>query len=72
MNSYIAAMFTSIIVGLTVRRVFNSRVKGLQGARLHLFNSFSSLLAISSAGFLNSYMIRQTELSRGIDIFDPA
>lgn len=44
----------------------------MKGARLIVFNSISSFFAISTAGFLNAYLMRQTELTTGIDVVDPA
>ena len=71
-KSYTAATATSIAVALGIRKLLESRTKSMTGAKLLVFNSISSFFAISSAGFLNAYLMRQTELSKGVDIFDPA
>ena len=71
-KSYTAATVTSIGVALGVRKMLEKRTRSMKGAKLLVFNSFSSFLAISSAGFLNAYLMRQTELKRGVDIYDPA
>ena len=61
-KSYTAATVTSIGVALGVRKMLEKRTRSMKGAKLLVFNSFSSFLAISSAGFLNAYLMRQTEL----------
>ena len=40
------------------------------GARLIVLNSISSFFACSTAGFLNAYFMRRTELEKGIDVMD--
>lgn len=70
-KSYSAATITSIVVALGIRKALESRTRSMKGAKLLVFNSISSFFAISSAGFLNAYLMRQTELSKGVDIIDP-
>ena len=43
----------------------------MKGAKLIVFNSISAGFAVASAGFINAYLMRQTELKNGIDVFDP-
>ena len=40
------------------------------GAKLIVLNSISSFFACSTAGFLNAYFMRRTELEKGIDVMD--
>lgn len=62
-------MTTSISVGLIIRRIAASKIKGLKGSKLILMNSITSLIAASSASFFNAYMMRTTELEKGIDFY---
>lgn len=71
-KSYTAATFTSIGVALSIRKMVEKHTRNMKGGKLLVFNSISSFFAISSAGFLNAYLMRQTELKRGVDIYDPA
>lgn len=57
-KSYTAATVTSIVVALGIRKVLESRTRTMKGAKLLVFNSISSFFAISSAGFLNAYLMR--------------
>lgn len=43
----------------------------MKGPRLIVMNSVSAFFACSTAGFLNAYLMRTTELNKGIDIVDP-
>jgi hypothetical protein len=42
----------------------------MKGSKLIILNTISSFFACGIAGFLNAYLMRQTELSKGIDIID--
>lgn len=44
----------------------------MKGGKLVIFNSISAFFACSTAGFLNAYFMRQTELEKGIDVVDPS
>jgi hypothetical protein len=72
MKGYSAACSSSIIVALGIRKALESRTKSMGGAKLVIFNSISAFMACSTAGFLNAYFMRQTELSTGIDVVDPS
>jgi hypothetical protein len=69
-QSYLVACGSSIVVALAIRAMLRSRVERASGAKVIVFNSISSFFACSTAGFLNSYFMRQTELEKGIDITD--
>ena len=71
MKSYGYACASSIGVALGIRKILEPRTVGMKGAKLMMFNSISAFLACSTAGFLNAYFMRNTELEKGIDIFDP-
>ncbi len=61
----------SIGVALTIRKALANRTAGIKGPKLLIFNSISTGAAIGTAGFVNAYLMRQTEIKKGIDIFDP-
>ena len=70
-TSYFIASTSSISVALTVRRLLKSRTAAAKGATLYMLNSFGSFVACASAGFLNAWFMRQTEIKKGIDVLDP-
>ena len=43
----------------------------MKGAQLIIYNSISAFLACSTAGALNAYFMRQTEMVKGIDLVNP-
>ncbi len=61
---------SSIGVALGIRKALSGRTKGLTGPKLIFFNTISSFFACSTAGFLNAWFMRRTELEKGIDITD--
>ena len=72
MRSYVAACVASISVALFTRMLVSGWTKSMTGGLLVIFNAFTAYLATSSAGFLNAFMMRVTELQKGISVFDPA
>lgn len=36
-----------------------------------VYNSISSFFACATAGYLNAFFMRRTELEKGIDVMDP-
>ena len=48
-----------------------SRAAKATGAQGYVFNAVSSFVACASAGFLNAWFMRQTEMEKGISVFDP-
>jgi len=65
------ACASSIIVALGIRKGLSGVTKNMKGAQLIMMNSVSAFFACSTAGALNAYFMRQTELSSGINISDP-
>lgn len=72
MKSYLCACGASIGVSLLIRKHFESRARTVTGSRLIILNSISTMFAVATAGYLNAYLMRQSELKTGIDVFDPA
>ena len=70
-KSYIAACTSSITISLGIRRLLASRTAGVSGAKGYIYNAFSSFFACASAGFLNAWFMRQTEMEKGINVLDP-
>jgi hypothetical protein len=56
-------------MGLSLRKLLNGYTKNLTGAKLLIANTFTSFLACSTAGFLNAFVMRKTELKKGIEFF---
>jgi sideroflexin-5 len=70
-KSYVAACASSITIGLGIRKMLAKRSAAATGASLILLNSVSSFFACASAGFLNAYFMRQTEMQKGISVLHP-
>lgn len=70
-KSYVVAMTASIGVSLVIRKLIALRVGNVKGAKGIIYNSISAFFAVSTAGFLNAYLMRLKELDTGIDIYEP-
>jgi hypothetical protein len=70
-KSYMVAVSSSIGVALGVRRLLAPYSRNAVGAKLIVLNSISSFFACSTAGYLNAFFMRKTELDKGIDVIDP-
>ena len=70
LKSYGIAASSSVAVALGIRHLLAPYTKNAVGAKLILFNSISSFFACSTAGFLNAWFMRRTELTKGIDVTD--
>ena len=71
MKGYTGACVASIGTALLIRKGLSGYTKSMSGAKLVMMNSVSSFFACSTAGSLNAYMMRLTELEKGIDVVDP-
>lgn len=71
MKSYTYACAASIGLALGIRQLLSGKTKGMKGAKLVVYNSISAFFACSTAGFVNAYCMRTTELVKGIDVVDP-
>lgn len=71
-KSYAVACASSISVGLLIRKLLAGRAAAASGASLIVLNSVSSFFACASAGFMNAWFMRQTEMQKGINVLDPA
>jgi hypothetical protein len=72
MKSALCAGGARLGVSLLISQGFASRARTVSGARLIILNSISTMFAVATAGYLNAYLMRQSELKLGIDVFDPA
>jgi hypothetical protein len=72
MKSYGYACAASIGLALGIRQLLSGKTKGMTGSKLVIYNSISAFFACSTAGFVNAYFMRQTELVKGIDVVDPS
>lgn len=70
LKSYGIACASSIVVALGIRKALSGYTKNMHGSKLILMNAISSFFACSTAGFLNAFFMRKTELEKGIDALD--
>ena len=70
LKSYSVAVGSSIVVALGIRKLLSGYTRNAKGAQLIVYNSISSFFACSTAGYLNAYFMRRTELEKGIDVMD--
>ena len=64
------AVASSIIVALGIRKLLSGYTKNMHGSKLILMNAISSFFACSTAGYLNAWFMRKTEIEKGIDVLD--
>lgn len=57
-KSYLCACTASITVALSIRRMFKKQTSQVTGSRLIIYNSFSAMIAVACAGYLNAYLMR--------------
>lgn len=69
-KSYLVAVSSSIVVALAIRKALSGYTRNLTGAKLIVANSFSSFWACATAGYLNAFFMRRTELEKGIEVKD--
>ena len=62
LKSYSVAVASSITVALGIRKALSGYTKNLKGSKLIMMNSVSSFFACSTAGYLNAWFMRKTEL----------
>ena len=70
-TSYGVATTASIVTALAIRKALESRTRGYTGSMKYIVNGVSSFWALSIAGFMNAYVMRKTEMEKGIDVVDP-
>jgi len=61
-KSYSAACASSITISLIIRKLLEKHAAKATGAKGYVFNAVSSFFACASAGFLNAWFMRQTEI----------
>jgi len=69
-KAYVYAVGSSLIVGVSLRKMLAGVTSRASGGRLLIVNSFVSILAAGSAGSLNTYFIRRVEIENGIEVFE--
>mmetsp|Transcript_3833 Transcript_3833/g.3574 ORF Transcript_3833/g.3574 Transcript_3833/m.3574 type:complete len:294 (-) Transcript_3833:119-1000(-) len=69
-TAYVAAVSTSVGIGLGVKALLNPIAKKLHGPSKIFINVLISLSAIGSAGFLNLLIMRSKEIQNGISLID--
>lgn len=71
MRSYAVAAIAGPAISLLIRKRFETRALKASGARLIYYNSWSTFVACSAAGFLNTIVMRWTETRKGVDVYLP-
>ena len=70
MKSYALACVSSIIIALSIRKGLSRYTNKMSGAKLIMANSVSTFAASATAGFMNAFIMRRTEMETGIDIYE--
>jgi len=70
MLGYSAAVFSSITVALSLRKIFAKYTTGLTGGKAIAATSAISYIAVANAGFLNTYCMRLSEMKQGVAVID--
>lgn len=66
---YGAAVSSSIIVAVALRKMTANMTKGSTGAKLLLLNTFVNATASGSASFFNTSCMRRAEVQKGINVY---
>lgn len=66
---YSAAVGSSVSMALILRKLFANVSKSVTGTKLILVNSVIVALASGTAGFLNTFCMRNVEMTNGIEVF---
>lgn len=66
---YSASVSASIAVALTLRKLTKNLTRNATGSRLLILNTMVAALASSSAGYVNTTLMRQPEAMNGIKIY---
>ena len=67
---YSLAVSSSIAVILTLKKLSQNFTRNLKGGKSILAHSLITCCGVSTAGFLNSYLMRMGEIRNGIKVFD--
>lgn len=70
-KSYGAACSSAIAISLGIRYALSGITAKSTGAKLISINAVSAFAACASAGYLNAWFMRQTEMKKGIELFHP-
>lgn len=62
-------MIASIFSGLILRKAFAPITAVASGASLIMLNSLVQSTAASTAGFINTFCMRRTEMINGIEVY---
>lgn len=71
MKSYASAVTLAIGTSLGIRQLLSPLTKGKTGAGVVFVSTLSTYVACALAGFANCYLMRQTELNKGINVINP-
>lgn len=69
LRGYGASVTASLTVALTLRKLTAGMTKGVGGNRLMILNTLVAALASSSAGYVNTTLMRQPEANSGIKVY---
>lgn len=66
---YSAAVGSSVSMALILKKLFANVTKNVTGSKFILVNSIIAAMASGTAGFLNTFCMRQVEMKNGIEAF---
>lgn len=69
MQGYSAAVGSSVSMALLLRKLFSGVSSRVTGSKLILINAVISAIAGGTAGFLNTFFMRQVEMTNGIEVY---
>lgn len=67
---YLAAVATSVVLGLVLKTPISRYVKSISRPTMILGNSLVNSIAFAAGGIVNAVVMRETELRKGINLYD--
>lgn len=69
LRGYSASVSASIAVALALRKLTQGMTRNVKGTRLMILNTMVAALASSSAGYVNTTLMRQPEAENGVKVY---
>lgn len=70
MAGYAAAVATSVVLGLILKAPINRYMRTVSRGTMILSNSIVNSVAFAAGGIVNAFIMRETELRKGINLYD--
>ena len=70
MAGYVAAVATSVVLGLVLKAPISRYLRSVSRPTMILGNSLVNSIAFAAGGIVNAVVMRERELRKGINLYD--